>query len=351
MASLEDRVKAAAQAILQQQHFVCAADIFSAIGWIHPTNVDAWRKGHLRYFFEVVSVRWGTVVQALEILLQWASDNGLRATEGRYVRTTYKGAEELKFTADGDPEFERMLRVHFVSPDLPAAKVRKLEEKQKAGPRRVVFEIIRDSKCSECGIEIDKGDLLWMEKDQALCLACAGWSDMEYLPSGDVALTRRATKYSTRSAVIVRFSRSRGRYERQGILVEPSAIERAERECTEDASERAKARAKGALTRKKDDARLIEQMTSRILDLFPSCPSKEAEAIAVHTAERGSGRVGRSAAGRSLDEDALILAVRASIRHRHTAYDSMLASGLEREDARAAVIATVDALAKEWQRK
>ena len=42
------------------------------------------------------------------------------------------------------------------------------------------------------------------------------------LPAGDMALTRRATKYSGKSATVVRFSRSRGRYERQGILVEIS---------------------------------------------------------------------------------------------------------------------------------
>jgi hypothetical protein len=49
--------------------------------------------------------------------------------------------------------------------------------------------------------------------------------------AGDAALTRRASKYSGMSAVVVRFSRSRRRYERQGILVEQPALERAEVEC------------------------------------------------------------------------------------------------------------------------
>jgi len=47
------------------------------------------------------------------------------------------------------------------------------------------------------------------------------------MPSGDAALTRRATKASRLSAVVVRRSTRRNRYERQGILAEPAAIEQA----------------------------------------------------------------------------------------------------------------------------
>ncbi|MGH9631498.1 MAG: DUF2293 domain-containing protein, partial [Bryobacteraceae bacterium] len=50
-----------------------------------------------------------------------------------------------------------------------------------------------------------------MGAGQLLCLACARLNDLEYLPSGDAALTRRAGKYSGHSALVVRFSRSRGR--------------------------------------------------------------------------------------------------------------------------------------------
>jgi hypothetical protein len=76
-----------------------------------------------------------------------------------------------------------------------------------------------------------------MELEQPLCLRCAGLDELEFLPSGDAALTRRASKYSGRVAVVVRFRRSRGRYERQGILVEAVGLEEAERECLEDADE------------------------------------------------------------------------------------------------------------------
>jgi hypothetical protein len=36
-----------------------------------------------------------------------------------------------------------------------------------------------------------------MELDQPLCLQCARLDDLEFLPSGDTALTRRATRLST----------------------------------------------------------------------------------------------------------------------------------------------------------
>jgi hypothetical protein len=188
-----------------------------------------------------------------------------------------------------------------------------------------------------------------MEAGQPLCLPCAHLDALEYLPAGDAALTRRAAKYSERTAVVVRFSRSRGRYERQGILVENSALERAEQECSLDADERAKTRAIGALRRKEQDCALIARMTEQIGILFPRCPPKEAAAIAAHTAARGSGRVGRTAAGRNLEERALAAAVTAAVRHEHTEYDALLAAGVERDLARQQVADQVQAILASWR--
>src|SRR5687768_3529320 len=103
-----------------------------------------------------------------------------------------------------------------------------------------------------------------MEAEQPLCLPCARLDHLEYLPSGDAALTRRAAKYSGRTAVVVRFSRTRARYERQGLLVEKDGMEKAEQECTEDADERAAARAHAASQRREQDRQLVAQMTKRI---------------------------------------------------------------------------------------
>ncbi len=218
------------------------------------------------------------------------------ASETRYVRSTRSGTVDLQFSTTGDPAIEKSYRTHYVSPALTERKQQQLKEKLSRAAEPVVFQILRDSQCSECGAEIARSSFLLMEAEQPLCLPCARLDHLEYLPSGDAALTRRAAKYSGRTAVVVRFSRSRGRYQRQGILVENAALERAEHECTIDADARAAARARAAVSRRDQDRELITRMTKAMLTLFPGCPPHEASAIAAHTAVRGSGRVGRSAA-------------------------------------------------------
>ena len=206
---------------------------------------------------------------SMETFRQWAHAKGLKPTETRYVRSTREGTVDLRFSESGDPAIEQSYRTHFVSPALPERKQQQLSEKLNRAPDPVVFQILRDSQCSECGAELPKGSFLLMEAEQPLCLPCAHLDHLEYLPSGDAALTRRAAKYSGRTAVVVRFSRTRGRYERQGLLVEKDGLEKAEQECTEDADARAAARARGAVQRREQDRQLVAQMTKRIEALFP----------------------------------------------------------------------------------
>ena len=96
------------------------------------------------------------------------------------------------------------------------------------------------------------------------------------------------------------------------------------------------------------DVELQAAMIREIRQLFPRCPAGRAEAIARHTSLRGSGRVGRSAAGRSLDEEALTLAVVASVRHEDTDYDSLLMSGVGRAEARDLIRPAVDRILASW---
>ena len=213
----------------------------------------------------------------------------------------------------------------------------------------VVFDILRDSKCTECGKELGKGDFLFMEGKHPVCLSCADFAHLIYLPRGDAALTRRAKKYSALSAIVVRFSRSRGRYERQGILVEQAALERADQECLADAQQRARRRERDEVRRAEDDRKLTAHIAEAILKLFPGCPPGEARVIAAHTALRGSGRVGRTSAGRGLETEALTAAVIAAIRHRHTRYDELLMSGYSRTDARDSIHEAVDQVIERWR--
>ncbi len=91
-------------------------------------------------------------------------------------------------------------------------------------------------------------------------------------------------------------------------------------------------------------------MAVEIGSLFPGCPAERAEAIARHAAERGSGRGGRSAAGRAASHpEALELPVMASVRRQHTAYDELLMSGVDRATAREHVRDQVNAILGQWR--
>jgi hypothetical protein len=181
-------------------------------------------------------------------------------------------------------------------------------------------------------------------------MACADMDHLMFLPSGDAAMTRRAKKASRLSAVVVRWSKARKRYERQGRLVEEAALEDAEQECLADAEVRERRREREAERRADMDVAFVGRFAAEIARLYPGCPAERAKAIARHAGERGSGRVGRSAAGRELDEQAVTLAVVASIRHLDTDYDDLLMSGVPREDARERIRAAIDSVVAAWSR-
>ena len=56
-----------------------------------------------------------------------------------------------------------------------------------------------------------------------------------------------------------------------------------------------------------------------------------------------------AAAGQSLEEEALTLAVVAYVRHRHTRYDQLLMSGHDRGAARAFIREDVDRVLETWR--
>lgn len=192
----------------------------------------------------------------------------------------------------------------------------------------------RPFTCAGCQEEFDRGSWFRMDDEGTLCLDCADLGHLEFLGSGNAALTRRAKKHSRLSAVVVQWARARNRYERQGILVEPGAIEQAEQECLADVEVRERRRQRDLVRREAEDEDLVERFAAAIRQQFPGCPELRAARIARHTVTRSSGRVGRSAAGRSLDPEAVRLAVVASVRHVDTPYENLLMGGFSRQEAR-----------------
>jgi hypothetical protein len=162
-------------------------------------------------------------------------------------------------------------------------------------------------------------------------------------------LSRRARKASRLAAVVVRFSRSRKRYERQGVLVEEAALQQAEAQCLADEDARARRRERDRRRRADQDLVFEARLAEAVARLFPGCPAGRAAAIARFAAVRGSGRVGRSAAARALDEQAVTLAVVASVRHEDTGYDELLMAGMPRQVAREQVRPAIDRVLAAWE--
>ncbi|WNZ12434.1 DUF2293 domain-containing protein [Streptomyces sp. 11x1] len=211
----------------------------------------------------------------------------------------------------------------------------------------VVVQALRKKHCAEC--RSGPVALLVLDEGAPRCLDCADLGHLVFLPRGDTALTRRAREESALSAVVVRFNRRRSRYERQGVLVEEAGLARAEERCLADAEARRRRRVRDARRRAAEDVRFTDAFAAEVLRLFPDCPSERAREIASHASLRGSGRVGRSAAGRALTEFAVTSAVIASVRHVDTPYDHLLMSGVPRYEARRRITATVEATLRGWR--
>lgn len=343
---LERRVVAAAEQALTRQRYVSPLDVLTGLGWVPAGLVTDWRQGRAPHLEAVAAVSAHRIADALEVFHRWVDSRGLHPSEVEYLAAT-RDRQPLRFTAAGDPARELTFRTHWMPADLPERQRERLTAKQNKPPDLVVVRPLKAFTCVGCGCT--DADLLMMEEAGPVCLTCADFDHLVFLPSGDAALTRRARKASQLSAVVVRFSRSRKRYERQGLLVEQAAVEQAEQQCLSDEEARARRRERDRERREVADESFQQELAGEIGRLFPGCPPRRAAAISQHTGTRGSGRVGRSAAGRALDPDAVTRAVVASVRHEDTTYDELLMAGVPREQAREQIRAAIDRVLDRWR--
>jgi hypothetical protein len=231
---LTERVIEAAEASLEAKEYVRPLDVFRRIGWLYPGAEEDWQVGRVDSIEAAMQSSPQRVSEAMTLLRAWATGKRLLASEAQYVART-PGREPLRFTRSGDAESERAYRTHWISPTPPKKQRERIEEKINRAPEVVVIlPLNKDWKCHRCGE--GQSDFLMMEKPGPACLCCVGLGDLDFLPSGDALLTRRAKAKSARRAVVVRFSRNRKRYERQGLLVEPRALEEARRELDRERS-------------------------------------------------------------------------------------------------------------------
>src|SRR5439155_8465235 len=92
-----------------------------------------------------------------------------------------------------------------------------------------------------------------------------------FLAAGNAALSRRAKRASGLAAVVVRFSRSRKGYERQGILVEEAALEDAEAQCLADEDGRARRRQRDRDRRAGQELEFHARLAEATGRIFPCC--------------------------------------------------------------------------------
>jgi hypothetical protein len=228
---LADRVIKAAEAALAARNYVSAIDVLVGIGWLDPGAVQRWRQGQVDYLERVVQTNLSRISEAMKLFRSWATGKGLVASETAYVARN-PARPTLRFSKSGNPKIEQLYRTHWVSGELSKKKRDRLAERASRAPELVVIQPLNTEwKCHRCG---RTGDLLIMENPGPACLRCVGLDDLDFVPAGDALLTRRTRAKSARHAVVVRFSRSRRRYERQGLLVEPQALAEAQRELAND---------------------------------------------------------------------------------------------------------------------
>lgn len=218
---LEERVIRAAEAALAEQSYVSAVDVLLGIGWLTQTHVDRWRQGRVDCLERTVQASLGKQPTAMRTLRSWAVERGLTPSETAYVART-RDRRNLRFSISGDPDTERVYRTHWVSPELSDRKAERLRATASRPPELVVIDPLKEWTCGGCGTA--GNGLLLMQDDAPHCLRCVELDHLVFLPAGDAGRTRRAHRASTLTAVVVRFSRTRKRYERQGLLVEPQAL-------------------------------------------------------------------------------------------------------------------------------
>jgi hypothetical protein len=126
------------------------------------------------------------------------------------------------------------------------------------------------------------------------------------------------------------------------------ALAEAEGECLGDAEARQRKSERNSQRLAELDKQYVNQFAACIRELFPSCPPDIEQTIASHACQKYSGRVGRSAAAKGLDEEAIRLAVIAHLRHTATNYDDLLSRGCERTEARQCVVPAIERVLTNW---
>ncbi|KAJ6111234.1 hypothetical protein N7486_003469 [Penicillium sp. IBT 16267x] len=193
----------------------------------------------------------------------------------------------------------------------------------------------RSKATSKSGILPDSDDPL----EENIFERAAMPDDYVFVPKGDVYITRNCRTDTKTSNRVVYLVYDKAAKRTLGIRVPEETFKKVSKLATLTAEKRASAV-------KVRDGTFITRGRELLRSEFPLMPDETLEIILDHAFLKGSGRVGRTST--TTDKRKATLAVEAHIRHVHTPYETLLASGVERCEARERVWPAVKAMKKTW---
>ena len=226
--NIEERVIRAALTVLSQNNYVSLMDIVIKIGFLQLAQINLWKTCQIPYLELGINAGTEKIRQTKAVFTKWVVEHQLISHAIKAWSTT-RHPRELQFSKDGALAIEQMYQLHYFNNDLTVNKQQHILAINQLS-ELVVFQITKDAQCSRCQQTLFKSSLLFIEIGKPLCLKCAELDHLHFLSSGDTSITRKAKQYSSLAVVVVKFSRTRKQYERQGILVEPVALQQANHE-------------------------------------------------------------------------------------------------------------------------
>jgi len=165
------------------------------------------------------------ISEAMNLFRSWGTAKGLHPSETHCVARK-PSRQTLRFSKSGNPAIEQLYRTHWISSELSEKKREKLAEKASRAPELVAIQPLNGAwMCHRCH---GTGSLLVMGEPGPACLSCAGLGDLEFLPAG-TRCSHAAPKRRARNMPWW-FGSAEAEAAMRGLLVEPGAVEAAQRE-------------------------------------------------------------------------------------------------------------------------
>ena len=212
----------------------------------------------------------------------------------------------------------------------------------------VVFSILRDSQCVECGEALWKGKFLFMEKERPLHAPISITSStcpVVMLRSHDAPRsTAPFRRWSSDSAGLGATTSAKASWSKNPHFRKPN---------TNAFRTLARGRLGASATKYAVSNRItICAPTSRMRSGSYFRAVRLPRRLPLRNTRRRAEAAGWDAppAGKTLDKRAITAAAIAAIRHTHTRYDELLMSGFDRADARDAVREAVDRVLDIWRK-